>query len=102
DLHVEGLLEELGGLLRVGNDERDVAKLGHDAVSFCHGRNRWRTIARNGGSPQAAAPRFLQTFDISNIDLWNSSSTATLRSIRLCSCRYCVSAEISFMFSWMP
>src|SRR5262245_48696065 len=29
-LHIEGLLEELGGLFRIGNDERDVAKLGHD------------------------------------------------------------------------
>ena len=30
DLHVERLLEELRGLLGIGNDERDVAKLGHD------------------------------------------------------------------------
>src|SRR5262245_46542641 len=28
--HVEGVLEKLGGLFRIGNDERDVAKLGHD------------------------------------------------------------------------
>src|SRR5262245_28217176 len=28
--HVEGFLEELGGLFRIGNDERDVAKLGHE------------------------------------------------------------------------
>src|SRR5262245_2761005 len=28
--HVEGVLEKLGGLFGIGNDERDVAKLGHD------------------------------------------------------------------------
>jgi hypothetical protein len=28
--HVEGFLEELGGFLRIGNDECDVAKLGHE------------------------------------------------------------------------
>src|ERR1700730_161313 len=28
--HIERILEKLGGLFRIGNDERDVAKLGHD------------------------------------------------------------------------
>src|SRR5919197_1590736 len=28
--HVEGFLEKLGGFFRIGNNERDVAKLGHD------------------------------------------------------------------------
>src|SRR5947209_9846283 len=28
--HVERVLEKLGGFFRIGNDERDVAKLGHD------------------------------------------------------------------------
>ncbi len=44
----------------------------------------------------------IYTREISNIEGWNSSSTVTLRSIRPCSCRYCASASISRMFSWMP
>ena len=43
-----------------------------------------------------------QTFEISNIEGWNNSSTATLRSIRPCSWAYCVNAVISRMFSVMP
>src|SRR5262249_11894914 len=43
-----------------------------------------------------------QTFEISNIEGWNNSSTATLRSIRPCSWAYCVNAVISRMFSSMP
>src|SRR5262249_42230694 len=54
DLHVEGLLEELGGLLRVRNDQRDMAKLGHGYVSLLVWR--WRSIARKCASLQAAPP----------------------------------------------
>src|SRR6516164_364136 len=43
-----------------------------------------------------------QTFEISNIEGWNNSSAATLRSIRPCSWAYCVNAVISRMFSSMP
>src|SRR6516164_5720418 len=52
NFHVESLFEELGGFFRIGNDERDVAKLGHDLFPcWCLG---WRTIARNRASSQAA------------------------------------------------
>src|SRR5262249_596807 len=43
-----------------------------------------------------------QTFEISNIEGWNSSSTATLRSIKPCSWAYCFNAVISRIFSSMP
>src|SRR5438552_3295489 len=34
NLHVESILEEPGGFFRIGNDERDVAKLGHDVFPY--------------------------------------------------------------------
>ena len=46
----------------------------------------------HASSPRYALPTLRHTFEISNIEGWNSSSTPTLRSIRPCSWAYCVSA----------
>src|SRR5262249_45855565 len=43
-----------------------------------------------------------QTFEISNMEGWNSSSAVTLRSIKPCSWAYCVNPVTSRMFSPMP
>jgi len=54
-------------------------------------------------SSRSLKPRVVyQTFEISNIEGWNNSSTVTLRSIKPCSWAYCVNAVISRMFSSMP
>src|SRR5262249_5146406 len=69
-------LEELGGLFRVGNDERDVAELGHDGVPSCV--TGWRRIAGNRRSPQAARPDIVRQSGVAR----NGGGGAMYRDLR--------------------
>src|SRR5262249_40123402 len=52
NFHVESFLEKLGGFVRIGDDERDAAKLGHECCPF---RN-W-ALAKNSEEPRLTTRR---------------------------------------------